>query len=43
MEVVERIIGREVNLEMHRDLIDEAVIALRNEPDSAAAGAGARP
>ena len=43
MEVVERIIGREVNLEMHRDLIDEAVIALRNEPDSAPAGAGARP
>jgi F-type H+-transporting ATPase subunit b len=44
MEVVERIIGREVNLEMHRDLIDEAVIALRNEPDSAAAaGTGARP
>jgi F-type H+-transporting ATPase subunit b len=44
MEVVERIIGREVNLEMHRDLIDEAVIALRNESDSAAAaGTGARP
>ncbi len=44
MEVVERIIGREVNLEMHHDLIDEAVVALRNEPDgAAAAGAGARP
>jgi F-type H+-transporting ATPase subunit b len=43
MEVVERVIGREVNLEVHRDLIDEAVTALREEPDSAAAGAGARP
>jgi F-type H+-transporting ATPase subunit b len=44
MEVVERIIGREVNLEMHRDLIDEAVTALRNEQDAAAAaGAGGRP
>src|SRR5580692_7553377 len=43
MEVVERIIGREVNLDVHRELIDEAVTALREEPDSAAAGAGARP
>jgi F-type H+-transporting ATPase subunit b len=43
MEVVERVIGREVNLDVHRDLIDEAVTALREEPDSAAAGAGARP
>ncbi|HSZ37290.1 MAG TPA: F0F1 ATP synthase subunit B [Acidimicrobiales bacterium] len=43
MEVVERVIGREVNLEVHRDLIDEAVTALREEPDSAAAGTGARP
>jgi F-type H+-transporting ATPase subunit b len=42
MEVVERVIGREVNLEVHRDLIDEAVTALREEPDGAAAGAGAR-
>jgi F-type H+-transporting ATPase subunit b len=43
MEVVERVIGREVNLDVHRNLIDEAVTALREEPDSAAAGAGARP
>jgi F-type H+-transporting ATPase subunit b len=43
MEVVERVIGREVNLDVHRELIDEAVTALREEPDSAAAGAGARP
>jgi F-type H+-transporting ATPase subunit b len=42
MEVVERIIGREVNADVHRDLIDQAVTALREEPDSAAAGAGAR-
>jgi F-type H+-transporting ATPase subunit b len=43
MEVVERVIGREVNLEVHRGLIEEAVTALREEPDSAAAGTGARP
>ena len=43
MEVVERVIGREVNLDVHRDLIEEAVTALREEPDSAAAGTGARP
>jgi F-type H+-transporting ATPase subunit b len=43
MEVVERVIGREVNLDVHRDLIEEAVVALREEPDGAAAGAGARP
>ena len=42
MEVVERVIGREVNLDVHRDLIDEAVTALREEPDGAAAGTGAR-
>lgn len=42
MEVVERVIGREVNLDVHRDLIEEAVTALREEPDSAAAGTGAR-
>jgi F-type H+-transporting ATPase subunit b len=42
MEVVERVIGREVNLEVHRDLIDEAVTALRSEPDGAAAGVGSR-
>jgi len=43
MEVVERVIGREVNLDVHHDLIDEAVTALREEPDGAAAGTGARP
>lgn len=43
MEVVERVIGREVNLDVHRDLIQEAVTALRQESDSAAAGTGARP
>jgi F-type H+-transporting ATPase subunit b len=42
MEVVERIIGREVNADVHRDLIDQAVTALREEPDAAAASAGAR-
>jgi F0F1-type ATP synthase membrane subunit b/b' len=44
MEVVERVIGREVNLDVHRDLIDEAVTALRDEESNsaAAAGAGAR-
>jgi F-type H+-transporting ATPase subunit b len=44
MEVVERVIGREVNLDVHRDLIDEAVTALRDEESdsAAAAGAGAR-
>jgi F-type H+-transporting ATPase subunit b len=42
MEVVERVIGREVNLDVHHDLIDEAVTALREDPDSAAAAAGAR-
>jgi F-type H+-transporting ATPase subunit b len=31
MEVVERVIGREVNADSHRDLIDEAVQALRAE------------
>jgi F0F1-type ATP synthase membrane subunit b/b' len=42
MEVVERIIGREVNADVHRDLIGQAVTALREEPDAAAASAGAR-
>jgi F-type H+-transporting ATPase subunit b len=43
MEVVERVIGREVNAEAHRDLIDEAVSALRADTSGgAAAGAGAR-
>ena len=41
MEVVERIIGREVTAEAHRDLIDEAVAALRADTTGgAAAGTG---
>jgi hypothetical protein len=32
-----------VNLDVHRELIDEAVTALREESDNAAAGTGARP
>ena len=43
MDVVERVIGREVNFEAHRDLIDEAVEALRADATGgAAASAGAR-
>jgi F-type H+-transporting ATPase subunit b len=43
LEVVERIIGREVNTEAHRDLIDEAVAALRADAEgTASSGAGAR-
>jgi F-type H+-transporting ATPase subunit b len=43
MEVVERVIGRELNAEAHRDLIEEAVAALRADTTGgAAAGAGAR-
>jgi F-type H+-transporting ATPase subunit b len=44
MEVVELVIGREVNAEAHRDLIDEAVAALRADTagGAAAAGTGAR-
>jgi F-type H+-transporting ATPase subunit b len=43
MDVVERVIGREVSAEAHRDLIDEAVTALRTEAEGggAAARAGA--
>ena len=41
--VVERIIGREVNAEAHRDLIDEAVAALRADAEATASGSGARP
>jgi F-type H+-transporting ATPase subunit b len=37
MEVVERVIGREVNAEAHRDLIDEAVAALKASSDTTAA------
>jgi F-type H+-transporting ATPase subunit b len=43
MDVVERVIGREVNAEAHRDLIEEAVSALRADATGgAAAGSGAR-
>ena len=43
MEVVERVIGREVNYEAHRDLIDEAVAALQADTTGGtAANAGAR-
>lgn len=43
MEVVERIIGREVDSESHRDLIDEAVRALQADASGgAAASSGAR-
>jgi F-type H+-transporting ATPase subunit b len=41
MEVVERVIGREVDAEAHRDLIDEAVAALRADTAGGAAAAGA--
>ncbi len=37
MDVVERIIGREVTHEAHRDLIDEAVQALRSDTSGGAA------
>ncbi|HEX3795657.1 MAG TPA: F0F1 ATP synthase subunit B [Acidimicrobiales bacterium] len=43
MDVVERVIGREVNADSHRDLIDEAVSALRADAaGGAAASSGAR-
>jgi F-type H+-transporting ATPase subunit b len=48
VEVVERIIGREMDAAAHRDLIDEAVDALAQDTgsagaaDGAAAGAGSR-
>ncbi len=41
VDVTERIIGREVNAEAHRDLIDEAVGALRTGDAAGAAGGGA--
>ncbi len=37
MEVVEQVIGREVNAEAHRDLIDEAVAALQADAAGGAA------
>ena len=44
MDVVERVIGREVSAEAHRDLIEEAVTALHVETSgSTVAGSGARP
>lgn len=45
LETVERVIGREVDLDTHRDLIDQAVAALTADAgaDGATAGAGSRP
>ena len=46
VDVVERVIGREVDVEAHRDLIGEAAAALSQDESSAdasAAGAGSRP
>jgi F-type H+-transporting ATPase subunit b len=45
VDVVERIIGREIDAEAHRDLIDEAVAAIGTDSGTtdAAAAAGARP
>ncbi|MHB8220476.1 MAG: F0F1 ATP synthase subunit B [Acidimicrobiales bacterium] len=45
VDVVERIIGREVDIEDHRALIDEAVDALASDDDASAgtAAAGSRP
>ena len=46
VDVVERIIGREIDLEAHRDLIGEAVSALSGDEsgtDASAAGAATRP
>jgi F-type H+-transporting ATPase subunit b len=44
LDVVERVIGREVDAATHRDLIDEAVAALNADADGAAtAGLGTRP
>jgi len=43
MDVVERVVGRRVSVEAHRDLIAEAVSALRSEASgTAATGSGAR-
>jgi F-type H+-transporting ATPase subunit b len=43
LDVVERVIGREVDSAAHRDLIDEAVAALTSDADETTAGAGSRP
>jgi F-type H+-transporting ATPase subunit b len=40
MDVVERVIGREINAEAHHDLIEEAVRALRDDAADAADAAG---
>ncbi len=40
LAAAERVIGREISLSDHQDLIDEAVAAVRTESSSAAAGAG---
>ncbi len=41
VDVVERIIGREVTAEAHRDLIDEAIAALNESSDTSGAASGA--
>jgi F-type H+-transporting ATPase subunit b len=43
LDVVERVIGREVDAGAHRDLIDEAVAALTADAGGAPAGARSRP
>ena len=43
MDVVERVVGRKVSVEAHRDLIAEAVSALRSDATGAASSSGARP
>ncbi len=40
LAAAERVIGREINLTDHQDLIDEAIAAVRTESTGAAAGAG---
>jgi F-type H+-transporting ATPase subunit b len=42
LETVEKIIGREVDASAHRDLLDEAIEALKNDVRSGDRGAGAR-
>ena len=40
LAAAERVIGREISLTDHQDLIDEAIAAVRAESTGAAAGAG---
>ncbi len=40
LAAAERVIGREISAADHRDLIDEAIAAVRSETTGAAAGAG---